>query len=283
MEFNTILSIIIIIVIVIVIVIFSVLLGVFNKSNTSQDETISENKKLIEENKEAIEAVKRLEEINHRVVYMFDSNAYAILLSTTAKSGERTYDTTKRYAIPVTIYGYYDTSTGEAVISTKQFLLDISDIKSETNIGRTLTLVGFETYKYTDFYVNYPDVTTEIFNNNKEYIYKDVVIGGTFKFAIPTKEITTHHTVYKFSDIKEGILIPVKNLTKPNEGLHKTWQKGYDLFVKNASVNNNVLSYAVNAIGMNNKASVISIALLNVSLIDQKHYEEQEKNSKSSD
>ena len=114
MEFNTILSIIIIIVIVIVIVIFSVLLGVFNKSNTSQDETISENKKLIEENKEAIEAVKRLEEINHRVVYMFDSNAYAILLSTTAKSGERTYDTTKRYAIPVTIYGYYDTSTGEA-------------------------------------------------------------------------------------------------------------------------------------------------------------------------
>ena len=54
MEFNTILSIIIIIVIVIIIVVFSVLLGVFNKTNTSQDETITANKKLIEENKEAI-------------------------------------------------------------------------------------------------------------------------------------------------------------------------------------------------------------------------------------
>ena len=39
---------------------FSVLLGVFNKTNTSQDETITANKKLIEENKEAIEAVKKL-------------------------------------------------------------------------------------------------------------------------------------------------------------------------------------------------------------------------------
>ena len=282
MEFNTVLSIIIIIVIVIIIVVFGVLLGVFNKTNTSQDETITANKKLIEENKEAIEAVKRLTEENHEVVYMYDTQASAILLSTTAKSGERTYDTTKRYAIPVTIYGYYDTSTGEAVISTKQFLFDISDIKSETNIGRTLTLVGFKTHKYTNFYVNYPDVTTEIFNNNKEYIYKDVVIGGTFKFAIPTKEITTHHTVYKFSDIKEGLMVPFEKVTKDING-KSTWQKGYDLFVKNASVNNNVLSYAVNTIGLNNKASVISIALLNVSLIDQKHYEEQEKNSKSSD
>lgn len=281
MEFNTILSIIIIIVIVIVIVIFSVLLGVFNKSNTSQDETISENKKLIEENKEAIEAVKRLAEENHEVVYMYDTQASAILLSTTAKSGERTYDETKQYYIPVTIYGYYDTVTGEAVISTKQFLLDISDIKSETNIGRTLTLVGLTTRKYTNFYVDYSDVNADLLN--KEHFYKESIIGGTFKFAIPTKEITTHHTVYKFSDIKEGILIPVKNPTKNVDSKLRTWPKGYDLFVKNASINNNVLSYAVNAIGMNNKASVISIALLNVSLIDQKHYEEQEKKSKSSD
>ena len=67
MEFNTILSIIIIIVIVIIIVVFSVLLGVFNKTNTSQDETITANKKLIEENKEAIEAVKKLAEENHHI------------------------------------------------------------------------------------------------------------------------------------------------------------------------------------------------------------------------
>lgn len=281
MEFNTILSIIIIIVVVIIIIVFGVLLGIFNKSNTSQDETISENKKLIEENKDAIKAVKRLAEENNDVVYMYDTQASAILLSTTAKSGERTYDETKRYYVPVTIYGYYDTVTGEAVISTKQFLLDISDIKSETNIGRTLTLVGIETRKYDNFYVDYSDVNADLLN--KDYFYKTSIIGGTFKFAIPTKEITTHHTVYKFSDIKEGILIPVKNPTKNVDSKLRTWPKGYDLFVKNASINNNVINYAVNAIGMNNKASVISIALLNVSLLDKKHYVEQEKNSKSSD
>ena len=42
---------IVLLLIVIIIVVFSVLLGVFNKTNTSQDETITANKKLIEENK----------------------------------------------------------------------------------------------------------------------------------------------------------------------------------------------------------------------------------------
>ena len=142
MEFNTILSIIIIIVIVIIIVVFSVLLGVFNKTNTSQDETITANKKLIEENKEAIEAVKKLAEENHKVVYMFDTEAEAVLVITTAKSGERTYDYNKSFRVPVTIYGYYDTKTGKSVISTKQFLFDISDVKGEANLGRTLTLLA---------------------------------------------------------------------------------------------------------------------------------------------
>ena len=95
MEFNTILSIIIIIVIVIIIVVFSVLLGVFNKTNTSQDETITANKKLIEENKEAIEAVKKLAEENHKVVYMYDTKAILNMAIVTAKSGERTYDIEK--------------------------------------------------------------------------------------------------------------------------------------------------------------------------------------------
>lgn len=262
MEFNTILSIIIIIVIVIVIVIFSVLLGVFNKSNTSQDATISENKKLIEENKEAIEAVKKLAEKNHKVVYMFDTEAEAILVITTAKSGERTFDYNKPFRVPVTIYGYYDTKTGKSVISTKQFLFDISEVKSETNIGRTLTLLAFNTH-YGTFYPDYSSVTTEVFNNKD-----DAIVGGTFKFAIPTKEITTHHTVYKFSDIKEGILIPVEKGTMNAIDNKINFIRGYDLFVKNASVNNNVLSYAVNAIGMNNKANIISIAILNASMIE---------------
>ena len=270
MEFNTILSIIIIIVIVIIIVVFSVLLGVFNKTNTSQDETITANKKLIEENKEAIEAVKKLAEENHKVVYMYDTKALLHMAIVTAKSGERTFDVEKLYNIPVTIYGYHDTETGEAVISTKQFLLDITDVKGESDLGRTLCFFGFRSEKYGLFAADYSKVTTNVFDKKD-----DMIVGGTFKFAIPTKEITTHHTVYKFSNIKEGILIPVKNLTKPNEGLHKTWQKGYDLFVKNASVNNNVLSYAVNTIGLNNKASIISIALLNVALIDGKHYNEK--------
>ena len=277
MEFNTILSIIIIIVIVIIIVVFSVLLGVFNKTNTSQDETITANKKLIEENKEAIEAVKKLAEENHKVVYMFDTEAEAVLVITTAKSGERTYDYNKSFRVPVTIYGYYDTKTGKSVISTKQFLFDISDVKGEANLGRTLTLLAFNTH-YGVFYPDYSSVTTEVFNDKD-----DAIVGGTFKFAIPTKEITTHHTAYKFSDIKEGILIPVEKETIDAANNKIKFIRGYDLFVKNASVNNNVLSYAVNTIGLNNKASVISIALLNVSLIDQKHYEEQEKNSKSSD
>ena len=99
-----------------------------------------------------------------------------------------------------------------------------------------------------------------------------MIVGGTFKFAIPTKEITTHHTVYKFSDIKEGLMVPFEKVTTDIKRGHITWQKGYDLFVKNASVNNNVLSYAVNTIGLNNKASIISIALLNVALIDGRHY-----------
>ena len=267
MEFNTILSIIIIIVIVIVIVIFSVLLGVFNKSNTSQDETISENKKLIEQNKEAIEAVKKLAEENHKVVYMYDTKAELIMAIVTAKSGERTFDINKLYAIPATIYGYHDTETGEAVISTKQFLLDISDIKSETNIGRTLCFFGVRSEKYGLFAgADYSKVTTDVFDKKD-----DMIVGGTFKFAIPTKEITTHHTVYKFSDIKEGIMIPFEKVTTDING-HATWYKGYDLFVKNASVNNNVLSYAVNAVGLSNKASIISIALFNVALLDSRHY-----------
>ena len=279
MEFNTILSIIIIIVIVIIIVVFSVLLGVFNKTNTSQDETITANKKLIEENKEAIEAVKKLAEENHKVVYMYDTKAILNMAIVTAKSGERTFDIEKLYAIPVTIYGYHDTETGEAVISTKQFLLDISDVKGESDLGRTLCFFGIRTEKYLAYLqADYSKVTTEVFDKKD-----DMIVGGTFKFAIPTKEITTHHTVYKFSDIKEGLMVPFEKVTTDIKKGHITWQKGYDLFVKNASVNNNVLSYAVNTIGLNNKASVISIALLNVSLIDQKHYEEQEKNSKSSD
>ena len=282
MEFNTILSIIIIIVIVIVIVIFSVLLGVFNKSNTSQDETISENKKLIEQNKEAIEAVKKLAEENHKVIYMFDTKAELNMAIVTAKSGERTFDINKLYAIPVTIYGYYDTETGEVVISTKQFLLDISDIKSETNIGRTLCLFSIYSKKYGRFVADYSKVSTNVFDKKD-----DMIVGGTFKYAIPTKDITTHHTVYKFSDVKEGIMIPFEKVTTDING-HATFYKGYDLFVKNASVNNNVLSYAVNAIGMNNKANIISIALLNVALIDLEHYNKkygkiEQDNSKSTD
>lgn len=283
MEFNTILSIIIVIVIVIVIVIFSVLLGVFNKTNTSQDETISENKKLIEENKEAIEAVKKLTEENHKVVYMFDTKAEVFLAIVTAKSGERTIDIEKDkiFNMPVTIYGYYDTETGEAVISTKQFLLDISNIKSETNISRTLCMYAISS-KYGSFVPDYSKVSTDVFDKKD-----DMIIAGTFKFAIPTKDITTHHTVYKFNDIKEGIMIPFEKVTKDVNN-HATWYKGYDLFVKNASVNNNILSYAVNAIGINNEASIISIVLLNVALIDTKHYNEkygklEQDNNKSSD
>ena len=243
------------------------LLGVFNKTNTSQDETITANKKLIEENKEAIEAVKKLAEENHKVVYMFDTEAELNMAIVTAKSGERTFDINKLYAIPVTIYGYYDTETGEAVISTKQFLLDISDVKGESDLGRTLCFFGIRTEKYQAYLqADYSKVTTEVFDKKD-----DMIVGGTFKFAIPTKEITTHHTVYKFSDIKEGLMVPFEKVTKGKF----TWQKGYDLFVKNASVNNNVLSYAVNTIGLNNKASVISIALLNVALLDSRHYNEK--------
>ena len=282
MEFNTILSIIIIIVIVIIIVVFSVLLGVFNKTNTSQDETITANKKLIEENKEAIEAVKKLAEENHKVVYMFDTEAELNMAIVTAKSGERTFDINKLYAIPVTIYGYYDTETGEAVISTKQFLLDISDIKGETNIGRTLCLFSIYSNKYNRFVADYSKVSTNVFDKKD-----DMIVGGTFKYAIPTKDITTHHTVYKFSDIKEGLMVPFEKVTKDING-HATFYKGYDLFVKNASVNNNVLSYAVNTIGLNNKASIISIALLNVALIDLRHYNKkygkiEQDNSESTD
>ena len=282
MEFNTILSIIIIIVIVIIIVVFSVLLGVFNKTNTSQDETITENKKLIEENKEAIEAVKKLAEENHKVVYMFDTEAELNMAIVTAKSGERTFDVDKLYNIPVTIYGYHDTETGEAVISTKQFLLDITDVKGESDLGRTLCFFGIRTEKYQAYLqADYSKVTTDVFDKKD-----DMIVGGTFKFAIPTKEITTHHTVYKFSDIKEGLMVPFEKVTTDIRG-HATWQRGYDLFVKNASVNNNVLSYAVNTIGLNNKASVISIALLNVALIDGRHYNEKygksEDNNESTD
>ena len=266
MEFNTVLSIIIIIVIVIIIVVFGVLLGVFNKTNTSQDETITENKKLIEENKEAIEAVKKLAEENHKVVYMYDTKALLHMAIVTAKSGERTFDVDKLYNIPVTIYGYHDTETGEAVISTKQFLLDISDVKGESDLGRTLCFFGFRSEKYGLFAADYSKVTTNVFDKKD-----DMIVGGTFKFAIPTKEITTHHTVYKFSDIKEGLMVPFEKVTKDING-HATWQRGYDLFVKNTSVNNNVLSYAVNTIGLNNKASVISIALFNVAVLDSKHY-----------
>ena len=271
MEFNTILSIIIIIVIVIIIVVFSVLLGVFNKTNTSQDETITANKKLIEENKEAIEAVKKLAEENHKVVYMFDTEAELNMAIVTAKSGERTFDIEKLYAIPVTIYGYHDTETGEAVISTKQFLLDISDVKGESDLGRTLCFFGIRTEKYQAYLrADYSKVTTDVFDKKD-----DMIVGGTFKFAIPTKEITTHHTAYKFSDIKEGILIPVEKETIDAANNKIKFIRGYDLFVKNASVNNNVLSYAVNTIGLNNKASIISIALLNVALIDGRHYNEK--------
>ena len=267
MEFNTILSIIIIIVIVIIIVVFSFLLGVFNKTNTSQDETITANKKLIEENKEAIEAVKKLAEENHKVVYMYDTKAILNMAIVTAKSGERTFDIEKLYAIPVTIYGYHDTETGEAVISTKQFLLDISDVKGESDLGRTLCFLSVKSEKYGLFAgADYSKVTTDVFDKKD-----DMIVGGTFKFAIPTKEITTHHTVYKFSDIKEGLMVPFEKVTKDING-KSTWQKGYDLFVKNASVNNNVLSYAVNTIGLNNKASVISIALFNIALLDSRHY-----------
>ena len=67
-------------------------------------------------------------------------------------------------------------------------------------------------------------------------------------------------------------MVPFEKVTTDIKRGHITWQKGYDLFVKNASVNNNVLSYAVNTIGLNNKASIISIALLNVALIDGRHY-----------
>ena len=282
MEFNTVLSIIIIIVIVIIIVVFSVLLGVFNKTNTSQDETITKNKKLIEENKEAIEAVKKLAEENHKVVYMYDTKAILNMAIVTAKSGERTFDIEKLYDIPVTIYGYHDTETGEAVISTKQFLLDISDVKGESDLGRTLCFFGIKTEKYQSYLKpDYSKVTTEVFDKKD-----DMIVGGTFKFAIPTKEITTHHTVYKFSDIKEGLMVPFEKVTKDING-KSTWQRGYDLFVKNASVNNNVLSYAVNTIGLNNKASVISIALFNVAVLDSRHYDDKygksEDNNESTD
>lgn len=282
MEFNTVLSIIIIVVIVIIIVVFGVLLGVFNKTNTSQDETITKNKKLIEENKEAIEAVKKLAEENHKVVYMYDTKAMLNMAIVTAKSGERTFDIEKLYDIPVTIYGYHDTETGEAVISTKQFLLDISDVKGESDLGRTLCFFGIKTEKYQSYLKpDYSKVTTEVFDKKD-----DMIVGGTFKFAIPTKEITTHHTVYKFSDIKEGLMVPFEKVTKDING-KSTWHKGYDLFVKNASVNNNVLSYAVNTIGLNNKASVISIALFNVALIDAYHYnnkyDKSEDNNESTD
>lgn len=270
MEFNTVLSIIIIIVIVIIIVVFGVLLGVFNKTNTSQDETITKNKKLIEENKEAIEAVKKLAEENHKVVYMYDTKAVLNMAIVTAKSGERTFDVDKLYNIPVTIYGYHDTETGEAVISTKQFLLDISDVKGESDLGRTLCFFGIRTEKYQSYLKpDYSKVTTDVFDKKD-----DMIVGGTFKFAIPTKEITTHHTVYKFSDIKEGLMVPFEKVTKDING-HATLQKGYDLFVKNASVNNNVLNYAINTIGLNNKASIISIALFNVALIDGYHYNDK--------
>lgn len=282
MEFNTILSIIIIIVIVIIIVVFSVLLGVFNKTNTSQDETITANKKLFEENKEAIEAVKKLAEENHKVVYMYDTEAELNMAIVTAKSGERTFDIKKLYAIPVTIYGYHDTETGEAIISTKQFLLDISDVKGESDIGRTLCLFSIYSNKYKRFVADYSKVSTNVFDKKD-----DMIVGGTFKYAIPTKDITTHHTVYKFSDVKEGIMIPFEKVTTDING-HATFYKGYDLFVKNASVNNNVLSYAVNTIGLNNKASIISIALLNVALIDLEHYNKkygkiEQDNSESTD
>ena len=142
--------------------------------------------------------------------------------------------------------------------------------------------MGVRSGKYGLFAgADYSKVTTDVFDKKD-----DMIVGGTFKFAIPTKEITTHHTVYKFSDIKEGLMVPFEKVTTDIKG-HATWQKGYDLFVKNASVNNNVLSYAVNTIGLNNKASVISIALFNVAVLDSRHYDDKygksEDNNESTD
>ena len=91
---------------------------------------IVENKKLIQENKEAIAAIKALDEEKHKVEYMFDTKAVATFFVMTAKEGTRTFDSSKPYEVPVTIYGYFDKESGKAIISTKQFFFDISKLSS---------------------------------------------------------------------------------------------------------------------------------------------------------
>lgn len=278
MEFNTILSIIIIVIIVAIVIAFSVSIATYKgeiddnaTKNTSQDKSIVENKKLIQENKEAIAAIKALGEEKHKVEYMFDTKAVATFFVMTAKEGTRTFDSSKPYEVPVTIYGYFDKESGKAIISTKQFFFDISSVKKDNNV-KTLSLYKITT-KYGTFGCDYNAVNAKALETKD-----DTIVAGTFKIAIPKYDekdfIGTNTTSYAFSNVREGIAIPVQKSTKSVDGKIE-FVKCYDMFVRNFAVSekedgSHSVSHSVVSLGASNGAKVVSIALVDIAMKEEK-------------
>lgn len=149
MDGNTIFSIILTLIIIIIIVVFSILLGVFNnkivskedidKANTSQDETIKSN----------ASAIAELQ--NKPIEYFMDDKATITLFTTKSTDTEETKKIIDKQTIKCMVFGYYNKSTKQAVISSNSFLYPVSDTEKSTKDSTTIYHIGAVKFSLGNF------------------------------------------------------------------------------------------------------------------------------------
>lgn len=286
MDFNTILSIITIVIVVVIIVVFSILIAKYKTdlgTNDTNDEkraasfnaSLNVNASNIEKNASLIaanaDAIKTL--TSSPVKYIFDTNAKATVSVVKCYEGARTFAAKDGVVeIPITIFGFMNNE--KAIISTKEFLTDISNIINDGTNGISISLFKIES-TYGIFGCDYTKTSTETFDAKH---LDDTVIAGTFDLYVPdTAALTNHTATYNITNMIPGTLVPTASTTKSDDGKIEHY-KTYTFIL-----NTDDGFKTIGKVNASKKMSVVSIALKDVVMkvgVDAAPVEEKKEEEK---